>query len=211
MLRKPIRISHNMLYETETSRFKVKFNGPDTVEEADQQAGKKGAALEEGVYSIIYRATLPEFWRKFVPEITKLTGIAREVDVAATEKARARAVKAGKDPKDVKDVPEKWSAYDRRVWAQVDEATRGQLMSLAQTVADGISITFAPTKRGAGIDKKFLVKADSLLTLSDDELDAKINKYLGIIPGYELDRDEDGRPERESLARLVEQVFEATI
>jgi hypothetical protein len=47
-----------------------------------------------------------------------------------------------------------------------------------------------------------------LLTLPTDRLQAKIDKYLSKIRGFELETDEADKPERNSLARLIGQYLD---
>lgn len=60
-------------------------------------------------------------------------------------------------------------------------------------------------RRSAWLDqaKTCCQKADSLLTLPADQLQAKVDKYLGAVRGFQIETDENGKPDRVSLARLV--------
>jgi hypothetical protein len=191
-------------YETNSLGFKLRFNGPATVEEYDQAAGRVGACLEDACDNTIYRGTLPEWQSAYAERLEEVSGIKRGVDQEATERARSRS----KKPEDVKDVPEKVRAFNARVQTQMSDADRAALNGLAQEVADGISVDPSPAKRVAGPDKQLLAKADSLLTLPEDQLNAKVEKYLSVVEGFELERDEADKPDRVSFARLIGRYLE---
>jgi hypothetical protein len=54
-----------------------------------------------------------------------------------------------------------------------------------------------------------LEKADSMLALDDEALEAKVSKLLATVEGFDLTRDGDGRPTRDSLAALVKTFVES--
>lgn len=186
-------------YETNSLGYKLKFNGPAAVEEYDQAAGRVGACLEDACDNTIYRGTLPEWQAAWAKRLEEMTGIKRGIDQAATDRARARS----KKPDEVADVPEKVKAFDARVKASMSDADKAALNSVAQEVADSIVIDPSPAKRQAGPGKDLLVKADSWLTLPEDQLETKINKAREAVPGYDLEMDENDKPDRVSLARLI--------
>jgi hypothetical protein len=188
-----------MPYETNSLGYKLTFEGPKTVEEYDQKAGRVGACLEDAVDNTIYRGTLPEWQDEFARKVAERTGVERGTDNAATERARSRS----KDPAKVNDVPEKVKAYVQRVTAGMSEQEKNNLAVLAQEVANGIYVDPSPSKRAKGPGKDLLAKADSLLTLPEDQLQTKIDKYLSRVEGFELETDENDKPERNSLARLI--------
>jgi hypothetical protein len=192
-------------YDTNSLGYKLRFNGPATVEEYDQAAGRVGACLEDACDNTIYRGTLPEWMRAFAVRLEEMTGTKRGTDAEATARAKARS----KKPDDVKDVPEKVKAFHARVTASMSDADKNALNAVAQEVADTIAIDPSPAKRVSGPDKQLLGKADSLLTLPDDQLDEKVEKMIGRVEGFELQRDENDRPDRSSLARLVGRYLEA--
>src|SRR5437660_12881398 len=64
-------------YETNSLGYKLKFNGPSTVEEYDQAAGRVGACLEDAIDNTIYRSTLPEWQGSFAKKLTEITGTQR--------------------------------------------------------------------------------------------------------------------------------------
>jgi hypothetical protein len=197
-------------YDLNSNGYKLSFPGPDTVEEYDQKGGRAGACLEDACSNTGYRATLPEWASKFAPKLADLTGIARGVDTEATEKAKKRA----KDPANVKSVPEKFKAYNTRVrdeWAGEDEAKLKQLQDLAQEVADGTPIDPSPSARVSAVDKAYISKAEDILSHDEDYVEARVAKMAQLVPGFTLQRDEDDRPEKTSLARLVARWIEAKL
>jgi len=86
---------------------------------------------------------------------------------------------------------------ERRVRAE-DQAKRKARKLASKTATDASS-----SKRMAGPGKDLLSKADSLLTLPADQLQDKVDKYLGAVRDFQLETDENGKPDRVSLARLV--------
>ena len=73
----------------------------------------------------------------------------------------------------------------------------------ARELASKTAINASPSKRMAGPGKDLLSKADSLLTLPVDQLQGKVDKYLGAVGDFQLETDENDKPNRASLARLV--------
>lgn len=185
-------------YQTSTLGIDITVPCSASVEAYDQRAGKSGACLEDAIAGLVAWSTLPDIQDKFAEALEKASNIARLVDADATEKARAKA----KDPAKVKDVLEKPRAYKNRVWAQASDDDKKEYTNLLREIASQTPADPAPSARAKGVPKDLLAKADSLLTLSDDELEAKVGKYLAAVE-FDLARDNDGRPDRESLAVLV--------
>jgi hypothetical protein len=188
-----------MSYETNSLGYKLSFEGPNTVEEYDQKAGRVGACLEDAIDNTIYRSTLPEWQDAWATKLAEVTGQPRTVDKEATDKAKARA----KDPSKIQDIMEKVKTYDKRVTVGMNEQQKADLARMAQEVANTIMVDPSPSKRAKGPDKALLAKADSLLTLPEDQLQQKIEKYLGKVEGFQLETDDNDKPERASLARLI--------
>lgn len=190
-------------YNTSSNGYPLVFNGPETVEEYDQKAGKAGQVVEDAVRGIIAWDTLPSWQDAFQKKLAEVTGITIGTDAAATEKAKQRA----KNPENVKPVPEKFKAYNARVLAAAEAGnangqTLDSLKALAQSVASEMEIDPSPSTRSAAPKKDLLDKADALLAGDNEVLEAKVTKFLEAVP-YELERDDAGRPIRESLARLI--------
>jgi len=196
-------------YETNSLGYKLRFKGPDSVEAYNTKAGRNDAALEDACENTIYRGTLPEWQAAFQERLEQLTGIARGIDQVATDRAKSRS----KEPDKVKNVPEKVKAYVARVTANMSDADKATLPGLAQEVANGIEIDPSPSRRAAGPSKPSLVKADSWLTLPEDQMQAKIDKAMAAIDsGFELDTDEEtGKPDRRSLAALIDKYVDTLL
>src|SRR6266498_1257349 len=180
------------------------FPGHADAEEFDREAGEAGACVEAAAASVAYRSTLPEFHKAFTPTVESLTGVKRGVNDEATAKAKARS----KTPDKVEDVPESFITYANRVKASISETDWTALDAAARELSAQTKIDASPSKRQAGPGKDLLAKADSLLTLPADQLQAKVDKYQGAVEGFDLQTDESGKPDRASLARLVGKYLE---
>ena len=192
-------------YSFSTGPFDLKSTGPSTVEEYDVASGRgPGACLNDAVTNEIYRGHIPTFWDKAVPAIEALTGVARNVDAVATDRAKSKA----KDPASVKDVLEGWNKYITRVMAGLSDEDKKAVTDLAVSIADGLTIDPSPSRRESGPGKAFVEKANSLLA-SPSTVEEKVTKLLGKCPDFDLERDENGAPEVTSLARLVKAFTEA--
>jgi hypothetical protein len=181
------------------------FQGHEDAAAFDTEAGEQGACVEEADASIAYRSTLPEFHKAFTPTIESMSGVKRGVNADATAKAKARS----KTPEKVDDVPESFITYANKVKAQVGDEEFKKIDAAARELSASMKIDSSPGKRQAGPGKDLLTKADSLLTLPADQLQTKVDKYLGAVEGFELQTDETtGKPDRASLARLVGKYLE---
>jgi hypothetical protein len=196
-----------MQYPTQSCGYKLSFTGQDTVEEYDEAAGEPGAALKDAVNNTIYRSTLPEWQNAFGKLLQERTKIPREIDPDATARVKARA----KNPNDTKAVPERFRTYNTRVrklYAGADGENGGdpakvkELETWAQEVAASITVDPSPARVSA-IAKGDLLKAEDILDHDTDYIEAKVQKFLAAVPEFELIRDDDNRPEKQSLARLV--------
>lgn len=188
--------------------YDLSFSGPATAEQYDIDAKEQGACVADAIAYVVPRSTLPAWQEAFTPKLEAFTGVTRGVDTEATAKAKARA----KSPDKVEDVPEKFKAFNLRATAGLSDEQKAQLAVIAQEVADTIAIDVAPSARGGsrGPAKDLLAKADSVLALSDDEIEAKITKWNGLLEKeFPLERDENGRPTRESLAYMAGEVLKA--
>ena len=197
-------------YDTSSVGYDLVFNGPATAEEYDKAAGRVNASVEDAVSNTIYRATLPKWQKAFVEVLTALTGVKREVDAIATAKAVARA----KDGAKTEDVLEKATKYIERassIYAGDDKDKLAELATAAQSCADSIPVDPSASVRQGGINKGWLAKAEDILGRDEDAQEATIAKLLSVVPDYVLDRDEDGKAEKTSLARLVGKFVAASI
>lgn len=196
-------------YDTSSVGYDLVFNGPSTAEEYDKAAGRVNASVEDAVSNTIYRATLPKWQKAFVEVLEKVTGITRVVDAVATAKAVARS----KDGK-AENVLEKVTKYIERassIYAGDDKDKLAELAKLAQETADSIPVDPSASIRQGGINKGWLAKAEDILGRDEDAQEATIAKLLGVVPDYVLDRDDDGKAEKNSLARLVGKFVAASI
>jgi hypothetical protein len=193
-------------YTTNSCDFDLVFSGPESVEEYNTAAGRENAVLEDAVNNIIWRSTLPQWQRAFAEALeTRYPDSPRLIDEEATRKAKARA----KDKSAVADVKEKATRYIARV---VAEHPSDDLAQLAQQVADTITINPAPTVRtSSGVNKGWLAKAQDILGRDEEAREATIERLLSVVPGYELQRDEDGVPIETSLARLIGKFMDASL
>lgn len=183
-----------------TGPFKdLPFPGHDSAEDFDREAGEANACVDEADASLVYRSTLPEFHRAFTPTLESLTNVKRGVNTEATERAKSRS----KTPDKVEDVPESFITYANRIKANVDAEVWKQAEAAARELSAKTKVDASPSKRQAGPGKDLLAKADSLLSLPQDQLQTKVDKYTAVVEGYELATDENGKPDRASLARLI--------
>lgn len=196
-------MSDTINYEFSTGPFKLVSPGPGSVEAYDSAAGSAGACLNDAVQNEIFRGHIPSFWSEVIPKIEKATGIARAVDEAATAKAKARAKEGAK----VSDVLEKFTSYINRVLA-TDGVDKDAINAIARDTALALAIDPSPSRRAAGPGKLFLERADSLLALGDEKLEAKVGGMLTTVD-FDLERGADGRPTRESLAGLIKTWFDS--
>ena len=198
-------MSATINYTFSTGPFDLKSPGPGSVEAYDVASGRgPGACLADAVTNEIYRGHIPSFWAVAVPKIEALTGISRVVDPVATAKAQSRA----KEGAAVSDVLEGWKKYIDRVFATLSDEDKKAVSDLALEVAAGLTIGPSPTRRETGPGKAFVEKANSLLA-SPTTVEEKVSKLLGLVPEFELERDEAGVPDATSLARLIKAYTDA--
>lgn len=194
-------------YSYNSCGYALVFSGPATVDEYDRASGEVGSCLKDAVTYTIPRYTLPEWQDQMAKEIETLTKIPRGVDEKETAKARSRS----KNPDRVPAVPEKFKSYNLRVRATLAERENSeellaQLDTLAQEVANRIPVDLTPAQRVVTIPKDCYVKADSWLEdLDTDTREGKISKFSEFVGGFDLQRDENSDPTRESLAKLIYQ------
>jgi hypothetical protein len=183
-----------------TGPFKdIAILGHRSVEERDEEAGKVGSTLEDADYSDIYRGTLQEIHDKAAPQIASLTGISRGVNEEQTAKNQARL----KEGKVAKPVPESFVDYAARVKAGISDEDWKAVDALVREIALATPVDASPSKRVGAVSKANLEKADDVLTRSVDKIEDAVSKLMADVPEFDLTRDEDGKPERSSLARLI--------
>jgi len=195
-------------YTTSSCDFDLSFSGPESVEAYDQKASEVGRCLCDAVNNIILRSTLPQWQKKMADALETLTGVERTVDQAATDKAQSRA----KEGTTVTPIKERATRFIARASASYlanaeDEESRKsrqlELNTLAQSTADSMEVDPSPATRSAAINKAYLAKADEILTRDEDAIEETVSKLIDKVGEFSLDRSDDGKPERDSLAMLV--------
>ena len=193
-------------YKTSSIGFDLSFSGPETIDDYNLKAGVRAsglpAVLEDAVGAEIVWGTLPEWQSAFADALAKQDpSFVREINAEATAKAKAAAKSEDAKPKAV--VYETVSKSVKRYLAGKSDEEKAALATLAQAVADTIVIDPSPSKRSGKIKADYIAKADSILTLDEDAIEAKVEKLLSVVPTYELAREDDGKPNRDSLARMI--------
>lgn len=196
-------------YVTSSCGFPLTLVGPASAEEYTAAGGN---VVEDAVTGVIAWDTLPDWQDRYAKAFSEEFGVSQAENEAATAAAKASA----KDPSKVKPVLETVAKFLKREVAKLDEAGKKRAAQLAQEVADamvspttGFSIDVSPSRRKGKPKAEYLEKADSWLRLTPDEIEAKITTGLEYVPGYPLERDAEGRPERESLARFIQAYVDA--
>ena len=200
-------------YETSSCGYTLKFNGPDTVEAYDAKAGKEGTCLDDAILRTIYRDTIIAWQESFASLLQERTGIARGLDEEATTRVKARS----KSPENVTPLRERIKDYNSRVVAEWGADSNGdkkeQLQTWAQEAADTIEVLpRGPTIKLEPVNKADLAKAQEILSHEPDYIEERVALMLADLPSFALTRNaEDGKPEAESLARLINQYITAKL
>lgn len=197
-----------MKFETTSSGYDLSFHAPNSVEEYDAKGGS-GQCLRDAIAETVNRSTILAWQADFAQVLEAHTKIPREIDAEATAKARARA----KNPDSViREVFERFSQYNKKVndlYANGDETKRAELEKLAQEAADRVPVD--PTRQRTGaIAKGDMAKALDVLSGTPESIEAKVDKYLQTVD-FDLQRDDSGLPEKNSLARLIGKYVEALL
>jgi hypothetical protein len=198
-----------MQYKTKSCGYTIKFNAPDSVEEYDRKAGPN-ACLKDAVANVVYRSTLPKWQEQMGKFLEERTGIPREIDHEATERMRSRS----KNPeKPIAPVYERFLSYNSRVRKAYETIGKdvAELHAWAQEMASRIPVDPAPARDSFGASKGHLAKAQDILEHDNGYVEAKVNKFLGMVPNFELVRDQNNRPELGSLAHLVARYVDALL
>lgn len=197
-------MSETKLYRWSSAGFDLVSPGPGSVDaynKAAATADNPEPCLSDAVDNCIYRGHIPSFWEEVLPKVEKQTGITRGVDADATAKARARS----KTPDKVKDVPEKFGKYINRVLASLDDENKKSLTAFILDAAKNYPIDVSPGQRASGPGAANLSKADDVLLRDNAALEQTVAKLMSVVGEFDLERDDDGRPTRESLAFLIKQ------
>ena len=194
-------------YETNSCGYALKFNGPATVEDYDAKAGQ-GACLEDACQKTINTRTAVAWQEAFATVLAERTGVPRQIDEFATERAKAKS----RNPANIAPITERVHAYNTRViaqWANGDKEKRAQLDSWAQETADTIEIDPSPPVAKPASDKASatkngdVVKAQEILSHDSAYIEERVTLMLGEVPDFVLVRDPEGKPDPQSLARLL--------
>ena len=193
-------------YKTSTLGRDLYLFGPENVEEYEAKGGP-GSVVQHAVEGLIAWDTLPDFHANLTKRLIAAFNISRGIDEKATEKARSRA-KTPEAAKAVKDVPEKYTAYIKRVEAttSTDPDTKAAFDAAWKAAESETEIDPSPAKRGSrGPGKEYVDRAAQFLALPTDQLEAKITKIGLVVDNVEsiLVRDADGVPSEESLAYAI--------
>jgi hypothetical protein len=193
-------------YETSSCGYALKFNGPDTVADYDSKGGE-GACLKDACQKTINTRTAVEWQEAFAAILAQRTGIPRKVDDFATERVKAKS----KNPANVNPINERLSAYNTRViaeWANGDQEKRAQLQAWAQETADAMEVdpsppAKAPSDKAPATKGGDLAKANEILSHEAPYIEERVKLMLGEVPDYQLLREASGKPDAQSLARLL--------
>ena len=175
-------------YETNSCGYTLKFNGPETVADYDSKGGD-GACLKDACLKTIYQDVLPDWQEAFATILSERTGINR-----LPEEKRLR-------PYNIRVIAE---------WANGNEEKRAQLQAWAQEIADKIELDPSPLPAtttakapAAGGKSGDLAKANEILSHDSAYIEERVSLMLSTIPDYNLLRDIEGKPDAQSLARLL--------
>jgi hypothetical protein len=192
--------------EYNTGPFKgLKFIGHDDAEAYDAQANEVGACVLAADLNDWWRSGLPRLHDECIKILEKLSGVSRNVDPVATAKAKERAADSAK----IEEVLEKFVPYANRVKASVEESVWTAIDAAVRTLSATIAADSSPTARAKGPDKGSVAKAQSILTRDDEGIEAAVEKLFSLVPDFNLVRDDDGKPDETSLARLIDAWTEA--
>lgn len=178
----------------------LEFLGHDDIASYDKEAGRPGSCLEDALRGNIHRETIPRFDKQFSEWVFSLTGVPRATNEKQTaiEQARGRAYN--------KPILESFPRYLNRVFAKVTPEMQRQIQEEALAQSRLFRISAAPATRLSPIEPKFLKRATSLLSQELSEINDRVSEMLAIVGEYPVTRDSDGKPELESMARLMQHV-----
>ena len=96
-----------------------------------------------------------------------------------------------------------------RRWMQLPEEKRAQLQAWAQETADAMEVDPSPPAAKAPSDKApatkggDLAKANEILSHDSAYIEERVTFMLSEVPDFVLVRDAEGKPDPQSLARLL--------
>lgn len=192
-----------------TQKFIRTKSGPITVEflchisesAYDKEAGYSGAMAEDAHRWHVHRSTINLFYADFIPKVEILTGIPRRVD----EKKTLRKKSDSQNPDRISPIYESYTNYLTRIFPETTEALREEILSLALSLSQTFKVNVAPAERNSPVDICYYKRADSVLEQPLDIINQKISKLLQSVPNFQLARESNEKPQRDSLARLYQQ------
>lgn len=192
-----------MLIDTETLGVKIQVKGVPDIATYEAQAGE-GSAIRDLNWALAMWGGLDDIKDKFMAQLEELSGIKRRVNEVATAKAKARA-KTDEAKAKVKDVLEAAPSYWAFVKASSTEEQVKNYVELLKSIAREYQLDATPSKRTGQPKSEDLEDADRILAMEEEERETKIagmRERLGEDTP-DVDRDGEGKPVRNSLARLV--------
>lgn len=171
----------------------------------DKEAGYPGAMFEAAHRYFAHGFTLAEFHKKFIPKIEELSGIARRID----EKKFDRKKSQSPNPDKLSPVYESYTSYLTWLWPQLTNEQRLVYSELALSESREFRINVAPAETKSPIDICYYKRADSILEQEVDVIKSKLPKYIQLVPNYEIAFEDSGKPNRDSLARLLQKFEDA--
>lgn len=195
-----------MQYKTKSCGYNIKFDAPDSVEEYDRKGGPN-ACLKDAIAHVVYRSTLPKWQEQLGKFLEEKTGIPRETDQKVTERLRSRNPEKQMPP-----VYERFLSYNNRVRKSYESNGKdiAELATWAQEMASRIPVDPSPA-RDTPASKSNLAKAQDILEHDNAYVESKVNKFLGMVPNFQLVRDQNNRPELNSLGQLIGKYVDALL
>lgn len=199
------------LIPTDSGPFHLEFQGHDSEASYDAEAGYPGAMREFAHRWHIHRDTINRFDEAFSPWLEKASGIPRKIDDELTARRKTYAV----NPNKVTPLVERPTKYWNRVIATLKGRGETKLIEeikeAALFLSKTLKVAVAPAATPRPVAPMFFKRADSLLCLDLDTLNGRISRFQALVPDFELARDQEGKPVRESLARLLQKFSDATL
>jgi hypothetical protein len=183
-----------------TMGFDLNIEVPSSVEEYDKLAGRVGACLDDANQYNLFHSWNGEFRPKFVEAFEKQTGIKRQLNQEAIDKAPAR--KDGTKP----EIFEQEAKYFKRALAELGEDI-SKYQSLAEAVAR--QVKFDPsegTRSGGKVGKEYMSAAQQVFDAEESSPGAieKVVTRLQELNNITIEIDfETIQPTLESLARAI--------
>lgn len=194
--------------ETNTGPFSVSYQCYPTAEAFDRDAGEIGACVTEANFSLAFRSTKgghPKFHEVFTPILEELSGITREVNKKATAQKKKEIVRKDR----LVPILESFITFANRAKAIVllregGEQLWSEIEAKALEVSKTLRIDAKPQEKVYPFNQSELEKAKDWLTNAEpDFVNERIEKYSSYIGGFKLDREPNGLPSAENLARLM--------